>query len=112
MNSTLPLVVNGGLVPDGLATAVLRDDETRHRPTGSVSNVPHVRHRDAGRARGRRRLAVCQMRAALGRPTVGDSRRVRRVGPSRPRIGRRVTKSDHIAVTFGDAPVERVDGRP
>lgn len=27
MNSTLPLVINGGLVHDGLATAVLLDDE-------------------------------------------------------------------------------------
>jgi hypothetical protein len=34
MNSTLPLVVNGGLVPDGLATAARLDDE--------LGVAPHV----------------------------------------------------------------------
>ena len=110
MNSTLPLVVNSRLAPDGLDSCTARR-RPRHRPTCSLSDVPHVRHRDAERHRGRRRLAVCQMRAALGRPTAATVAAYAEWA-HRDRVARRVTEGDHIAVTFGDAAVEPVDGRP
>ena len=111
MNRTLPLVVNGGLVPDGLATAVLLDDEqdiARHAVCPMCHTSATVTQ-SAIEARGEWRCVRCGQH--------WDARRLATVAAyaewaHRDRLGRRVTAGDHIAVTFGDAPVERVDGRP
>jgi predicted Zn finger-like uncharacterized protein len=111
MNSTLPLVVNGGLVPDGLAPAVLRDDEpdiARHAVCPMCHTSATVTQ-SAIEAGGDWRCVRCGQH--------WDARRLATVAAyaewdRRDRVGRRVTEGDHIAVTFGDAPVKRVDGRP
>jgi hypothetical protein len=112
MNSTLPLVANSGLVPDGLATAALRDDEQEiaghavcamcHTPAsvtqaevdagGDWRCVRCGQHWDAAR------LATVAAYAEW----AGD----------RERLGMRGTEGDHIAAMYGDAPVERRGGRP
>jgi hypothetical protein len=109
--NTLPLVVNSGLAPHGLATAALLDDE-------------HDIAQHAVRP-------MCHTAATVTQSAIeaGDDWRCVRCGPHRDarrlatvaayvewahrdRVGRRVTEGDHIAVTFGDAAVEPVDGRP
>jgi ribosomal protein L37AE/L43A len=111
MNSTLPLVVNSGFPPDGLATAALLDDEqdiARH----AVCPMCHASAtvtQSAIEACGDWRCVRCGQH--------WDARRLATVaayaeGGHRERVGRRVMEGDHIAVTFGDAAVEPVDGRP
>jgi predicted Zn finger-like uncharacterized protein len=111
MNSTLPLVINGGLVPDGLATAVLLDDErdiARHGVC-PMCHTAAIVTQSAIEAGGDWRCVRCgQHWDAQRLATVAAyAEWARREG-----VGRRVTKGDHIAVTFGDAPVDRVGGRP
>ena len=111
MNSTLPLVVNSGLAPDGLATAALLDDEqdiARHAVCPMCHTSATVTH-SAVEAGGDWRCVRCGQH--------WDARRLATVAAyaewaHRDRVGRRVTEGDHIAVTFGDAAVEPVDGRP
>jgi predicted Zn finger-like uncharacterized protein len=111
MNSTLPLVVNSRLAPDGLATAALRDDEqdiARHAVCPMCQTSATVTQ-SAIEAGGDWRCIRCGQH--------WDARRLATVGAyaewaHRDRVARRVTEGDHIAVTFGDAAVEPVDGRP
>ena len=111
MNRTLPLVVNGGLVPDGLATAVLLDDEqdiARHAVCPMCHTSATVTQ-SAIEAGGDWRWVRCGQH--------WDARRLAAVTAygewaHRDRVGRRVTEGDHIAVTVGDAAVDPMDGRP
>jgi predicted Zn finger-like uncharacterized protein len=112
MNSTLPLVINGGLVPDGLATAVLLDDE-QDIVRSAVCPMCHTSAtvtQSAIEAGGDWRCVRCGQH--------WDARRLATVAAyaewahDRDRVGRRVTEGDHIAATYGDAPVDRLGGRP
>jgi predicted Zn finger-like uncharacterized protein len=110
MNSTLPLVINGGLVHDGLATAVLLDDEqdiARHAVCPMCHTSATVTQ-TAIEAGGDWRCVRCGQH--------WDARRLATVAAyaewARDRVGRRVTEGDHIAVTVGGAAVEPVGGRP
>lgn len=111
MNSTLPLVVNSRLAADGLATAALPDDEqdiARHAVCPMCDTSATVTQ-SAIAAGGDWRCVRCGQH--------WDARRLATVAAyaewaHRDPIGNRVTEGDHVAVTFGDAPVERLDGRP
>ena len=110
MNSTLPLVINGGLVPDGLTTAVLLDDEqdiARHAVCPMCHTSATVTQ-TAIEAGGDWRCVRCGQH--------WDARRLATVAAyaewARDSVGRRVTEGDHIAVTVGGAAVEPVGGRP
>ena len=111
MNSTLPLVVSDGLVPDGFATAVLRDDEqdiARHAVCPMCHTSATVTQ-SAIEAGGDWRCVRCGQHWDAGRLAAVAAYAE---WAHRDRVGRRITEADHIAVTFGDAPVDRVDGRP
>jgi predicted Zn finger-like uncharacterized protein len=111
MNSTLPLVVNSRLVPDGLATAALRNDEqdiARHAVCPMCHTSASVTQAavDAG---GDWRCVRCGQH--------WDARRLATVAAyaewaHRDRVRKRVAEGDRIATPFGDAAVEPVDGGP
>lgn len=111
MNSTLPLVINGGLVPDGLTTAVLLDDEqdiARHAVCPMCHTSATVTQ-TAIEAGGDWRCVRCGQH--------WDARRLATVAAyaewaDRDRVARRLREGDHIAVTVGGAAVEPVGGRP
>ena len=78
----------------------------------NVSDVPYAHVRDPERDRGRRRLAVRQVRAALGCHATGGDRDVCRVGRrfrSRTQGG---PEGSQGAALYRDSPTERLGGTP
>ena len=78
----------------------------------NVSDVPPSLVRYAARDRGRRRLAVRQVRAELGCRAAGGGQRIRRLTIDHDRVGRRGTEGSHDAALDPDAPRERLGGTP
>ena len=112
MNSTLPLASDGGLASDGIATAVPLDDEQdigRSAVCPMCHTSANVTQR-AVEAGGDWRCVRCGQH--------WDARRLATVAAyaewvhDRDRVSKRVTEGDHVAATTGDAPVDRLGGRP
>lgn len=111
MNSTRSPVLSSDLAPHALATAALLDDEqdiARHAVCPMCHTSATVTQ-SAIEAGGDWRCVRCGQH--------WDARRLATVAAyaewaDRDRVARRVREGDHIAVTVGDAPVDRMGGRP
>jgi len=111
MNSTLPLVANSGLVPDGLATAALRDDEqdiAGHAVCAMCHTPASVTQAEVD-AGGDWRCVRCGQHWDAGR--LAKVAAYAEWARNRDRAERHGAEADRSA-SVGDAPVERQGGRP
>jgi predicted Zn finger-like uncharacterized protein len=111
MNNTRPLVVTGQLRPVGLATAVLQDDEQDifRLAVCPMCHTSASVTQSAIQAGGDWRCVRCAQH--------WDAERLATVAAyaewaaDRERVSKRVTKGDHLAARYENAPVERPGGR-